>query len=381
VPDRRYHHGSHQRLLWKPDGPLPTGRSPDAIVVPTHRKPSYLTAAGELASALRCTLVTLHSGRATTADSAMDLLSADVERLAIDVHSADLRLPSWKTSELLASNSLLASTDFRRRSDLSAKRNLALMLSRMRGWSRILLVDDDITGLHPEQIRQAVGLLDTHNAVGLQIQGFPDHSVVCHAYRLAGGCQLSFIGGGALAIEVERCNSFFPDIYNDDWFFMLDSKGRLQPIAQAGQVLQESFDPFVQERAQDEELGEVLAEGLYWLLDQGAPVSAANHEHWAGFLTRRRRFIGKVQGMVNKDVRLSADEKKHRVAALEASLSRLEQISPDLCEAYLRAWVSDREDWRRHVSTLPAGLSLPQAVRHLTVPSGKLVWRWAEAAR
>ena len=103
----------------------------------------------------------------------------------------------------------------------------------------------------------------------MQIGGFPDHSVVCHAYRQAGGEQQSFIGGGALAVEVKRSKSFFPDIYNDDWFFLLDGSKWLQPIAVRGQVIQQPYDPFrTPDRARAEELGDVLAEGIYWLLDQ-----------------------------------------------------------------------------------------------------------------
>ena len=158
---------------------------------------------------------------------------------------------------------MLAGTVFARRTDLSAKRNLALLLSHMAGWSRILFLDDDITSLNPDDVRKASSLLDTHNAVGLRVCGFPDHSVVCHAYREAGGEQQSFIGGGALVIEVKRSNSFFPDVYNDDWFFLLDGRKSLQPVAVTGQVIQYPYDPFRNpDRARAEELGDVLAEGI-----------------------------------------------------------------------------------------------------------------------
>jgi hypothetical protein len=368
VSDRRDHHGSHQGLLWKPVGPLPTGRPPDAIVVPTRRRPAYLAAVAALARHLDCTLVTLHSGGLTTAAQAARRLPADVNLVAIDIPQAGLRLPHWETSRLLTR------TVFTRRTDLSAKRNLALMLSRMLGWSRILFLDDDITGLDPDDIRAASSLLDTHNAVGLHIDGFPDHSVVCHAYRLAGGSQQSFVGGGALAVEAERCNSFFPDIYNDDWFFMLDPKGGLQPVALAGQVRQERFDPFDAARAQAEELGDVLAEGTYWLLDQGQPMSGADERHWADFLVKRRQFIRRVLEMVTTSD-LHDGERNRRTAALRGSLARLAQITPELCESYLLAWAADQDRWQRHVSHLPAGLTLHQAVSLLSWPEAPaLTW-------
>ena len=159
-------------------------------------------------------------------------------------------------------------TRFARQTDTSAKRNMGLVLSRMLGWSRVLFLDDDITDLNPDDMRHASGLLDTHNAVGLPVGGLPDHSVVCHAYRQAGGDQQAFVGGGALTVHLERANSFFPDIYNDDWFFLLGDK-RIQSVAITGKVRQYPYDPFrTPDRARGEELGDVLAEGIYWLLDQ-----------------------------------------------------------------------------------------------------------------
>jgi hypothetical protein len=343
-----YHHGSHRDLLWSPIDSSPAQRGVDAIIVPTARRPAYLIEAADLAQALGCVLVTLHSGKWTTAAKAAQRLPAEVDLIAIDVPDpARLRLPRWDTS------SLLAGTVFARRTDLSAKRNLALMFSHMLGWSRILFLDDDITELNPDDVRKASGLLDTYNAVGLQIGGFPDHSVVCHAYRQAGGKQQSFIGGGALAIEVKRSNSFFPDIYNDDWFFLLDGDKYLQPTAVTGQVVQHPYDPFRDpERARAEELGDVLAEGIYWLLDQDRSIIDANQGHWASFLRKRAQFIEGVLEMVKRDS-LEPHERARRIAALKGSLGRLALITPALCERYLQAWAIDRQRWQRHVELLP----------------------------
>ena len=358
VPGRQIsdHHGSHQSLLWSPSaGSSFCHRGVDAVVVPTSRQPAYLAGAADLARTLDCFLVTLHSGPWTTAAKAADRLPADVNLIAIDVpEPTRLSLPCWDTSRMLAG------TVFARRTDLSAKRNLALLLSHMAGWSRVLFIDDDITGLQPGNVRKASGLLDTYNAVGLRIGGFPDHSVVCHAYLEAGGEQQSFIGGGALAIEVTRSNSFFPDIYNDDWFFLLDGHKSLQPVAVTGQVIQHPYDPFRSpDRARAEELGDVLAEGIYWLLDQGQPIADADEAYWTGFLLKRRRFIEGVLDMVKEDDAREPCEQARRIAALKGSMGRLALISPVLCERYLRAWADDRQRWLDHVDQLPAGQELP----------------------
>ena len=54
--------------------------------------------------------------------------------------------------------------------------------------------------------------------------------MVCHAIRDTGGKQGTFVGGGALAVAVDRVDSFFPDIYNEDWFYLLRDDGRLRPV-------------------------------------------------------------------------------------------------------------------------------------------------------
>jgi hypothetical protein len=358
------HHGSHRDLLWS--GDHVQSQRIDAIFVPTIRTPAYLSAASSLAQEIDCTLVTLHSKHWTSAAKAAQRLPKSVDLIAIDVPDpALLRLPRFQTSELAAHK--VFPWDRRRiPTDLSAKRNLALVLSRLIGWSRVLFLDDDITGLRPADVLDAGGLLDTHNAVGLQVGGFPDHSVVCHAYRDAGGSQQSFIGGGALAAQVQRSTSFFPEVYNDDWFFLLDGDKGIQPVAVTGQVWQYPYDPFRNpERARAEEFGDVLAEGIYWLLDQHLSIADADRAHWARFLVKRKQFIERVLAMVARS-NIDSAEKGRRIAALKGSLGRLALISPELCEKYLHAWRADRQKWQRHVQELPTGLDRVPALAMLS---------------
>lgn len=360
--ETQVHHGSHRDLLDPAAGTSLAPQAIDAIFVPTFRRPAYLTKAARLSVALGCPLVTLHSGKWTSAAEAVRRLPPDVDLIAIDVPDrAMLRLPGWATSDLLDG------TVFARRTDLSTKRNMALMLSRLIGWDRIMFLDDDITQLDPEDMRRASGLLSEKNAVGLHVTGFPDHSVVCHAYRLAGGDQEPFIGGGAMAVAVGRSNAFFPDIYNDDWFFLLDENGGLQPVTVTGKVRQFPYDPFRnEERARAEELGDVLAEGLYFLLDQGRSLAEADEEYWDSYIAKRRKFIRQVLDMIKNDPELEPEDRQRRITALShGSMFRLNAIKPDLCAGYLRAWAEDRKRWAYHLDQLPAGLSPSAAIRQL----------------
>lgn len=372
-----YHHASHEKLLALAvdTGPAPEAEI-DAIIVPTVRPPGHLAEVFGLAQSLGCKLVTLHSGDFTSAVGAQEIAPQGTDLLAIDFPGSrplpqgrgsgprQINQPSWRTSELLAG------TAFERRSDLSCKRNLGLMISHMAGWGRILFLDDDITGLDAAHVRSASGLLDDYNVVGLKLQGFPDHSVVCLAFLEAGGDQRSFVGGGALVIKSSLAitqGSFFPDIYNEDWFFLLDGELGLQPTARSGKCSQRTHDPFRDpQRARDQELGEVLAEGIYWLLDQRWSIEDASHEHWKNFLERRRLFILHVMEMVSEGA-LAEGDKERRLAALRESLQQLARITPEFCDAYLQAWHADRSSWRRFLEELPTGLTPAAAAAQLTM--------------
>jgi len=340
------HHGDHRRLLWQPDGATSQAKV-NAVIVPTVRPLKFLEEAAGAARSLGCPLVTLHSPGRTSARQAADYFGESLDLIAIDVpEPAQLRLPVLETSRLLAG------TIFERRTDVSAKRNLALVLGHMLRWRRVVFLDDDIRVPDPADLRQAVSLLDSHTAVGLAIEGFPDNSVVCHAFRDAGGWQDTFIGGGALAVDLKRNRTFFPNIYNEDWFFVLDAGKRLQPVATVGRVLQDPYDPYRPERARAEELGDVLAEGTFWLLDQGRSASEGDLEHWREFLTKRKRFIGRVIRMVESATAIEPADRARRVETLNAAQGRLARITPELCVAYHKALVVDQERWQRHIQAI-----------------------------
>ena len=84
-----------------------------------------------------------------SAHAATDYFASPVDLIAIDVpEPAQLRLPELETSRLLAGSV------FEQRTDLSAKRNLGLMLSHMLGWERVVFLDDDIPVPDPDDLRR-----------------------------------------------------------------------------------------------------------------------------------------------------------------------------------------------------------------------------------
>jgi hypothetical protein len=205
--------------------------------------------------------------------------------------------------------------------------------------------------------------------------------MVCHAFRKAGGRQATFVGGGALAVEVKRTCSFFPNVYNEDWFYMLDTKKRLQSVATVGEVLQYPYDPYLPDRARMEEFGDVLAEGTFWLLDQGKTVADGDLAHWRNFLEERGRFIEQVRAMVGTSAAIEPGEQRRMTVALTAAQGRLRCITPQLCVDYLQAWAADQSRWQRHIQGVPCQPHQPRerALRSLARKGGTpLAWRTSQ---
>lgn len=340
------HHPSHRDLISEPPIAALHAEDVDAIIVPTARRAASMLPAITLAAKLDCTLVALCS---RWSDNGAVLAAARERKariIAVNAHQLPAKvMPPFQTSDLLAG------TMFERRTDTSAKRNLGLLLARLTGWRRVVFLDDDITIPEPIDLREAAGLTDTYAGVGLSIGGYPDNSVVCHAYRDAGGPQDMFIGGGALAIGPGSMNSFFPNIYNEDWFFLLDDD-RLRPVTNVGLALQQPYDPYARPlRARLEELGDCLAEGLFSLLDTGGSIRNADFGYWQDFLRRRAKFITEVIDMVN--LRIGDGARRERMlASLKAARGRCQSISPQLCVAYVDLWRADRHHWQHHLNRL-----------------------------
>ncbi|MFC4114766.1 hypothetical protein [Nonomuraea zeae] len=374
------HHGSHRHLV----DVFPSEVAPvrpgvvDAIVVPTIRHHRWLRHAARLAAALGCPLVSLHSRNWSSAENAAILMPQGVRFIAIDIDNpARLNLPDFETT------ALLKATPFFRTTDLSSKRNTGLLLARLMGWQRIVFLDDDIEVGGHEEVARAAALLDTYDVVGMNIGGYPDNSVVCHAHRLTGGQQDSFVGGGALAVETTRSPSFFPNIYNEDWFYLLGETS-LRRLAVTGKVAQRPYDPFDQPvRARDQEFGDVLAEGVYWLLDgddSGGWQAATDPAHWRRFLNRRRGFIEDVLHRVRRLPLGSTLSRQAVENSLLAALGRLNRIDPEFCVCYLKAWVVDRRQWTAHLTKIPQlDSSATDAVKWL-VKDGARQLRWWSSA-
>lgn len=360
------HHGSHRELLRPVQVSRPSDGWVDLLVVPSSRPNGFLREAIRLAQHLECVLLVLASGRC----SATQIMAQQAQYLPDHLVAVDLP-PGYAAGERVVQfevDRLVAERRPLRRSDISVKRNLALLIGRYTGAERMLFLDDDI--VVPDWVdilRASSALNERFAAVGMEVRGFPDNSVVCHANRLTGGDQDTFVGGGALMLDPQRANAFFPDVYNEDWFFLLES-AITRSIAITGVVAQRLYDPFASPaRAEREEFGDVLAEGIYWLLDEKRLLSEANEDYWGEALQRRRKLIGQIIARQDQAA-VPPLERKRMVDALKAAEAVRQSIRPQHCAAYVRQWSEDQESWAKRLGRLPTDLPLEIALKELGLP-------------
>ena len=357
-----FHIESHATLLQQPGGAEAVPRLLDAIIVPTIR-PASLGPATMLASEIGCALVVLCStpGQAGQALAACE--AAGGETLVTYVpRSIDDDLLSFLTSAH-------PETDIEPSChvDIARKRNAGLLLARLCGWRTIMYLDDDIRDLTASAVSGAAALTTCFQAAGFRINYYPDNSVVCHAHRLAGGPQDTFPGGSALVVDVTQSDTLFPPLYNEDWLFLFDAV-QSRSVAVAGTLSQLEYQPFAQSRrAASEEFGDVIAEGLYRLIHEGADVTDATYSYWQGALERRSRLIDDVAARLlrGEDAPLIGSA----LMSLAAARKRLTAISALACVSFIRAWRADLDAWRGKLAHLPVVGDLAGAAKFLDLPA------------
>lgn len=335
----------------------------DAIIVPSSRPAQNLEQAITLARAARCTLLILSSRRATP---------AEVQQLLAQRSFSDaivVSLPDGYRHELLDFRALASIKDdlpaacSYRVTDLSTKRNVGLIIARMLGWQRIFFLDDDIRDVNPADVHSTVSMLGSYPTAGMRVTDYPDNSVVCHAHRMTGGKQDVFVTGAALALDCYQNSGFFPDMYNEDWLFFYDAASTGKLGSSSHEVTQLRYNPFADpRRAAWQEFGDVLAEGLYALLDLGVSMEHATSEYWSYFLDARRRFFDAIS---RRSDSAGPEIQEQLLRSVEAARECSVEISPELFERYIRLWREDLRDWEERLARIRRMPSLDAALQAL----------------
>ncbi|MEV4516789.1 hypothetical protein AB0K00_48530 [Dactylosporangium sp. NPDC049525] len=345
---RSHHDRLLRRLDWHSEA-QPSGRPIDAIIVPAARRAQHLSGPVDLAGRYGATLVVLASHQCDIQEAAELVARTPGSGRAVLAHVSSGRTPmtSTPTWDDFDVRQLATSADeFRelsgdRTSNLSLKRNLGLLLARYRNWRKIMFLDDDIIDIAPEHVHRIAQHLDANRFAGLKTVHFPDNSVVCHANRLIGQPQGIFVSGAALGVNTSEGVDLqvFPDVYNEDWFAFA-AEAHTAGVAHVGNVRQLEYNPFENPlRASFEEFGDLLAEGLYALFNDGYSLNRATESYWTHFIDARHQFVEDVRTLL---AMYETHERVQAVKSLQESRDRLENIRPWHCGAFLDAWQHDR---------------------------------------
>jgi len=328
----------------------------DAIVVPTNRSHEYLNYALELSKVTNAFLLVFVSGYTSVTAVTARIISNGVRGLAVNIPT-DYRHPlllGFKT------DNFSMATQGRAASDVSLKRNLGLLVGRMMKWSNLLFLDDDITNI--KGMDTAVKYIANTTTAGFLVNKFPDNSVVRHAERLSGiepGVKLS---AGALMVNPGRITTFFPNIYNEDWFFLYGSTVAAPCPIMAGTADQRPYNPFkTLSRASSEEFGDLLAEGMLQLTENNLDPFRASVSDWQHLLIKRKRLIKEIQERLQRQAKGS--QTHAAMKSLTAAADQLNNIKPLTCALYMKAWSRDLDLFQERIALLsPHGGSVTQII-------------------
>jgi hypothetical protein len=179
--------------------------------------------------------------------------------------------------------------------DIPSKRNLALKISRNKGYDTILLLDDDIT-IEPDTSILLSRIRNTEATIGgCCIHDFPDVSTIEHVERYVTGRRSKTMpGGNCMVINIKKISGFFPYLYNDDWFFSVWNT-RNTPGLYVGDAYQTPHFPwhFIQ-RVRFEEFGDTIINGLLGKNDKDLHSDLFIEDYWANELELRRNYLNEL---------------------------------------------------------------------------------------
>lgn len=220
--------------------------------------------------------------------------------------------------------------------DLPLKRNYALYFSRKNGYSKILLIDDDIRGLNLDTLKLGSQSLNDYILSGCFVEDFPDISIVEHLVVVSGEKIVPFLSGSFLFIKPFSSYSFFPNIYNEDLLFMLPHIID-RSICCFGSIQQLPFDPFQDpSKASFQEFGDIIAEGFFALLSSGLYEHRFNKKAWDHILNERRKTLLYLKDTL-KDIRIQN--------IIDSAMIVNKTITTEACLNFLDDMERDHQTW------------------------------------
>ncbi|HPX76064.1 MAG TPA: hypothetical protein PLW77_05725 [Bacteroidales bacterium] len=217
--------------------------------------------------------------------------------------------------------------------DLPAKRNYSILHSITKGYSNILLIDDDIKIPSTKHIPTCSRGLYDNDIVGSVVDIFPDASLIDHI-SIQGGIRpyTPFLSGNFLFTKPFVTKGYFPFIYNEDWLYMVPTL-LSRKLANFQSIQQESYNPFFKKNvAIFQEFGEIIAEGVFTLIEKGKfHASLFSKNFWDHFILKRINYLNNLKN--NVDVIY--------LPFIKDAIAFANNVSPKICIDFLKDWQED----------------------------------------
>ena len=317
----------------------------DGIVVPSGRDLESTATARDLAEALGIPVILLRSDVTSPADAKTCLGGATGAVATVPRDLCKYFFGLQLAEPWGGADQKFVHTAF--------KRNAGLRIGRRLGWRTMLFLDDDVRGLDPDQLLGAAQAMraNSFRAAAYLLDDFPDNSVVCHLRREVDLPQGISAGGAALLVDLDGELPFFPPVYNEDWLFLRQwtAEGL---VARAGRLSQEPYEPFADpDRARREEFGDVLAEGLFELIQRGRGVEVAQSwQLWAEVLRARWSMLLDIGWRIS-GLAPGPEQRLYQHSWL-AAWNALQDLRGHHFSTFVRLWQADQEQWNLQLDLL-----------------------------
>lgn len=165
--------------------------------------------------------------------------------------------------------------------DIPYKRNVALLDARENDYRTICLLDDDITLTNDDFLKAREALITDVDIASFHVLDYPDVSTIDHIERILTQTESRVsIGGNCLFMNTHRIHSFFPEMYNDDWFFIF-SHIENRKIVSLGEAKQRIYEPWKDlDRIAFEQCGDIIIEGAKNNIYENRPPFAGDSNYW-----------------------------------------------------------------------------------------------------
>ncbi|MBU0577909.1 MAG: hypothetical protein ABIJ40_11430 [Bacteroidota bacterium] len=231
--------------------------------------------------------------------------------------------------------------------NLGYVRNYAIIISKALNFERVIFMDDDIIIKDYNIVQEMMKLLDNGDLVGAKISGMPDDSVVGHIMRELGMKSHEFLSGGFLAFNLDSVSEYFLNYYNEDWIWLFLHKPKAKLINH-GEVYQLPFNPFenVPERALQQEFGEILVEGIRYVIEYDKDISiVVKKDLWNYMLNKRTEII--------EEITMVSEHSNFKIGAIvgKSLLEYIQNIQSENFVDVFTGYLKRREFWLKLIKS------------------------------